>query len=335
MRGMATPERLAYWQRIPKVSLHCHLEGTVAPATVIELAREHGIELEGDPTPETLYRFPGFLAFLRCFVNVGRTLATPAAYGRIAREFVAYAQAHAIRRAELFISPAGWRRLHPGLDLRAAAEAIARELAAGAAAGVETVLIVDLVRNFGPEDAQDTVELIAGWQDLGVVGVGLGGDEAAWPAALFTGAFALARRRGLHCVAHAGEAAGAQSVHDAVTLLGAERIGHGVRAIEDPAVVELLARRGVALEQSPTSNVRTGAWPDPMTHPIAALSAAGIAVAVDADDPPMFETTISHELALLEERFGTAFAAARLRDAIGASFAEPARKRELLRELDI
>jgi adenosine deaminase len=172
-------------------------------------------------------------------------------------------------------------------------------------------------------------------RDFGVIGIGLGGDEINHPPALFADVFAFARSEGMHRVAHAGEAAGAHSVRDAVEILGAERIGHGVRALEDPALVAELAERAIALEVCPTSNFLTGASAREALHPIVALDAAGVCCAIDSDDPALFGTTVSDEYALVRAWLGDAAVLRLAANAISASFASPQRKAELARELAI
>jgi adenosine deaminase len=168
----------------------------------------------------------------------------------------------------------------------------------------------------------------------GVIGVGLGGDEARWPPELFAGAFAFARENGLRTVAHAGEAAGAASVRAAVEELGAERIGHGVRAGEDPVVVGLLAKRQIPLEICPTSNRLTGAAPSHLPHPMGALHAAGVCVTIDADDPALFGTTLIDEYCEVERTLGADVLHVFAANAIGASFAAPERKARLYAEFE-
>ncbi len=182
-------------------------------------------------------------------------------------------------------------------------------------------MIADLTRNFGPERAEGIARLAVGLRDLGVIAIGLGGDEANWPPALYQRAYAIAREGGLHGVVHAGEAAGPESVRAAVELLGAERIGHGVRAVEDPAVVALLAERGIPLEICPTSNRLTGAAPAGRPHPVGALDAAGCVVTLDADDPALFGTTLLDEYRLVESWLGPEAVLRFARNGIEASFA--------------
>ena len=236
---------------IPKIHLHCHLEGSLRAATFVEFARDQGLALryrpDGSsdlpdlaPDPADPYRFESFRDFLYGFAAVSRTLSTPDRFARLAREFAEDAIAQNVVYGELFVSPSVWTFFHPELDVRATLRDIVREL--HAAGGSCFALIVNLTRNFGAEKAMHTARLAVDAAGDGVIGIGLGGDESRFPPDLFVDAFAYARASGLHCVAHAGEAAGPQSVRDAVELLHAERIGHGIAALQDPTVMELLAR---------------------------------------------------------------------------------------------
>ncbi len=170
--------------------------------------------------------------------------------------------------------------------------------------------------------------------DAGVVGIGLGGDEARFAPSLFVEAFAFARAHGLNVVAHAGEAAGADSVRHAVEVLGAQRIGHGIRALEDDGVIALLRRRGITLECAPTSNVRTGVVSADARHPLVMLDERGVNVTVDADDPALFGTSVTRELQLVEKMVGEHDVVRFVRNAVDASFADPWRKAALHAEID-
>ncbi|MBV8374973.1 MAG: adenosine deaminase [Candidatus Eremiobacteraeota bacterium] len=311
--------------RIPKVHLHCHLEGSVRPQTFVELAAKHGVGLRyGDGTPDAdpaqPYRFKDFAEFLLAFAAVGRALGEPADYARIAREFVEEALAQNVIYGELFISPSVWTFFHEEFDVREGVEAIVTELRR-ARPSAEFKLIVDLTRNFGAESALRTAKLAASLVDLDVIGVGLGGDEVRFGPELFVEPFAYAKAQGLACVAHAGEAAGHASVRDAVNLLGARRIGHGVAALQDATTLELLARNGVALEICPTSNTFTGTALAGR-HAFAEFDRAGCVVTIDADDPHMFGTTITREYELVETVAGPAALERYVRNAIDASFAD-------------
>ena len=316
---------------LPKVQLHCHLEGTVRPETFRALAAKYGVDLGERGVPDRTYAFATFGEFLLLFAKVCETLRAPDDYARVAADYAADAAAQGVRYAEVFISPSVWTYFHRSLDVRATVAAIRAAL--DDAAGIDVALIADVTRNFGAERAEATAVQAIALLDLGVIGIGLGGDEARFPAELFARPFALARDAGLHVVAHAGEAAGPQSVRAAVQVLGAERIGHGVRAIEDPSVVALVAERRIPLEICPTSNRLTGAVPPAGPHPLGALDAAGCIVTIDADDPALFGTSIVEEYAWVARAFGDDAIQRFTVNAIEASFAPPPRKAALRAEL--
>ena len=334
-------------ERIPKIHLHCHLEGCLRAPTFVELAAKHGVPLryhrQGDPSAivpqaqddnaQDPYAFEGLEEFLLLFAAVSRALRDPEDYARLAREFVEDALAQNVIYGELFVSPSVWTFFNPSLDIRATLEAIVAELRP-ARPRATFKLLADVTRNFGAESAMATARTMAGMTDLDVVGVGLGGDEARFPARLFAGVFDYARAQGLHCVAHAGEADGPASVRDAVELLGAERIGHGVRALEDRRTIELLAAGRVALEICPTSNRLTGAQLDAHPHPHVDLDGLGCVVTIDCDDPAIFQTTLQQEYAAVEEVAGPRALERYVRNAIGASFAGEGEKQAMRARLE-
>jgi adenosine deaminase len=320
---------------LPKVQLHCHLEGTVRAETFRALAAKYGIALGERADPARTYAFETFGEFLLLFAKVTEALREPDDFARIARDYVADAAAQGVRYAEIFISPSVWSFFHRELNVRAAVEAIRTALdEAGGPLGLDVALIADLTRNFGVERAEQSAREAVALRDLGVIGVGLGGDEAKYPPELYERAFAIAREGGLHGVAHAGEAAGPESVRAAIEVLRAERIGHGVRAIEDPAVVALLAERRIPLEVCPTSNRLTGAAPAGAIHPLGALDAAGCVITIDADDPALFGTTLLDEYRYVAGTFGEDAVLRFARNGIDASFAAPAAKAQLHAELE-
>lgn len=294
------------------------------------LAAKYGVELGERADPARTYAIRDFRDFLLLFAKVSQTLRAPADFARVARDYAVDAAAQGVVYAEIFISPSVWTYFHPDLSVRATVAAIRESLdETGAVLGIDVALIADLTRNFGAERAEHTARQAVGLRDLGVIGVGLGGDEANFPPELFERAFAIARAGGLHGVVHAGEAAGPQSVRAAVEVLGAERIGHGVRAIEDPAVVALLAERRIPLEICPTSNRITGAAPENAAHPLGALDAAGCVVTIDADDPALFGTTLLDEYRFVAGAFGADAIVRFARNAIDASFAPASAKARL------
>jgi adenosine deaminase len=310
----------------------------VHPRAFRELAALRGVESARAAGPfEATYAFASFGEFLLTFAEVCKALAEPEDYARVARDYAADAAAMNVRYAEVFISPSVWTFFHPELDVAAAVAAMRAEFeAARRASGLEVAFICDLTRNFGVERAFETARTAVELAEagLGVVGIGLGGDEAKYPPGPFSEAFAFARSQGLRTVAHAGEAAGPASVRDALDLLGAERIGHGVRALEDGSVVDLLAGRGVALELCPTSNRLTGVVPSGAPHPIAELDRRGVRCTIDADDPALFSTTLEREYELVALQCGRANLVRYARTGIEASFASAPAKAVLLDAFD-
>jgi len=334
-----------FLRTLPKVQLHCHLEGTLRASSFIDIARRRGVALTYHPhgrddasfadrrgaksVDRSGYHFPDFQAFLLTFAAVSRSLAQPDDYFRLAREYAEDALAQNVVHAELFISPSVWQFFHPQIDVRQCMDAIDAGFAPARARDVEINLIADLTRNFGPQSALQTAKLAESLTDLGVIGVGLGGDEVRFPAELFEDVFAYARAQGLHCVAHAGEAAGPASVWAVIDVLKAERIGHGVRSIEDPLLVKTLAERRIPLEVCPASNFLTGAASRDRPPPLVGLDASGCIVTIDADDPPMFDTTLTKEYEYVAGLVGEAALVRFVGNAIDGSFAEVERKRRL------
>jgi adenosine deaminase len=324
--------------RLPKIHLHCHLEGCLRASTFVELAERNGVALryksdDAGVDRDDPYGFTTFGEFLYIFAAVSRSLKHPEDYSRLAREFVEDALAQGVIYGELYVSPPVWTFFNPELDVRYTMEAIVGELRA-ARPHATFKLLPDLTRNFGHERAMTTARAMAALTDLDVIGLSLGGDEMRYPAKPFAGVFAFARAAGLHCVAHAGEAAGAESVRDAIEVLGAERIGHGIRALEDPHAVELLAARGLPLEICPTSNRLTGSELAAYPHPYLDFDRLGCVVTIDCDDPALFRTSIQQEYALVEAVAGSDALERYVRNAIASSFAGQELKRAMEARLD-
>ncbi|MDQ6930416.1 MAG: adenosine deaminase [Candidatus Eremiobacteraeota bacterium] len=341
---MTTGELL---RRLPKVQLHCHLEGTLQGPTFLELAQRYGVSTAYRPrgsdesaiaTPKSVddvYAFADFGEFLFTFAAACRSLQVPADYERLLREYSIDAQTHNVGYAELFISPSVWRFFNPQLDLAETVRVLSRAAEVRAREGGPVIrFIVDLTRNFGPGPAMETARLAVDCMDFGCVGIGLGGDEANFPPELFADAFAYARGQGLHSVVHAGEAAGAQSVRAALDVLHAERIGHGIRALEDPKLIALIVERGIPLEVCPTSNLRTGVVASEAAHPLAELDRAGVKIVLDSDDPAMFRTDITAEYEVAERLVGLDAVLRFARNSIECSFAPEARRASLTAQFE-
>jgi adenosine deaminase len=290
----------------PKVELHVHLEGAIRPARLLAILDRHG-DAAGDPAAVAqLFRHADFAEFLQHFRAVVLSLRDVQDVHDVAHDlFLELVAQHVVYAEVIFSAPAFVRAGMPLDELLAAvSEAAAGAESQAAPAAPRYNLVIDLVRNFGPEAACRSVEAVARAAHPRVVGIHLGGDEVAFPARGFAAAFAAARAAGLGRAVHAGEADGPGSVRDAIDVLDATRIGHGIRSVEDAALPRELAARGVTLEVCPTSNLSTGvvsAWP---AHPLPRLLAAGVAVTIGADDPSYFDTDLERELLAVHDRLG-------------------------------
>jgi adenosine deaminase len=289
---------------MPKVELHVHLEGAMEPDAVWEMAERNGTPLPAR-TPEEwrgFYAFRDFAHFIEVYSAAARAMRRAEDWAFMAERFAAGQAAQGVVYTEAFLSAS--YMVEPARAAVLPPEAILEALEAGTAAGerahgVRVRFIPDIARHV-PATQRAVLDFAARGRERGLfLGLGLGGPEAGFPPEPYRDTYAEARRRGLRLVAHAGETAGAASVRGAVEALGAERIGHGVRAAEDPAVVALLRARGVPLEVCPTSNYRLKVVPEGARHPIRALVDAGVTCTVNSDDPPMFGTTLVDEYRLL------------------------------------
>lgn len=275
--------------------LHLHLEGSLEPETLREI--EPALTLD-EIARETAYT--DFVGFIRAFVWVSRKLSAPLHYAIAARRLFESLHSRGIDYAEVTVS-AGvvlWKKQ----DLGAVFDALTRE---AARSPVAIRWILDAVRQWGAEPAQPVFDFAAERQAEGVVAIGIGGIEAEGPALWFRDLYARARDRGLRLTAHAGETTGPQSVWDALEI-GAERIGHGIRAIEDPRLIEHLRKHGIPLEICITSNLCTGAVASIKEHPVKKLFDAGVPIILNTDDPALFHCSLTSEYELAEREFGFA-----------------------------
>lgn len=284
---------------LPKVELHLHLEGAAPPAFIRGLAREKHIDIGGIFDGEGAYRFRDFWDFLKVYEAATSVLATPEDYARLTRAVLEESLASGVIYSETFLSP----DFCGGRDVGAWREYFnAIREAADSVPGITLRGIITCIRHFGPDKARQTALCAAETAGDWIVGFGIAGDEKVGNPKDFTYAFDMAREAGLRLTAHAGEWGGPQSIRDALTALRPERIGHGVRAIEDPALVDELAEKGIVLEVCPGSNVALGLY-DWRRHPIAELDRRGVKVTVSTDDPPFFHTTMAREFDRLHEAF--------------------------------
>ncbi len=289
--------------RLPKAHLHLHLTGGMRPATLVGLAAEQGRALPPgllDPASVDLDAtgLRGWHKFQRLYDAARVVLVGEREVRRVVAEIVEDERAAGSGWLELQVDPSSYAARLGGLP--ATVDVLLDALAqASAATGVGTALVLAANRTRHPAEAETLARLARRSVGAGVVGFGLSNDETRGDSREFAKAFRLARDVGLLAVPHAGELRGPRSVRAAVELLGATRLGHGVRAVEDPATVELLAERGVTLEVNPTSNVALGVHASVADSPIRALRAAGVAVALGADDPLLFRSGLVEQYAAL------------------------------------
>ena len=339
---------------MPKAELHVHLEGTVRPATAVELARRHGLEHTLPTTdPAKLgdwFVFRNFRAFIRVITAIQNLIRTPDDFALVAHEAGADMAEQNIRYRELTVTP--YNHIHI-FDKGLAIGDILAGLDEGrdrarADFGVEMRWVFDIPRNFcfsgpngiyDPEPAEMTLRYALSGREHGVIGLGIGGDEDGRPPEPFAHAFRKAKREGLGSVPHAGESLrrwGADHVRESIDVLGADRIGHGVGAIRDPHLLAVLLQCGIPLEVCPTSNLSTRVCERLSLHPFPHLDGMGLTVTVNSDDPPLFGTTLEDEYRLLATEFGYGRAdLARIaRNAFASALCEPELRLSLLDGFD-
>ncbi|MDP4504253.1 adenosine deaminase [Nonomuraea turcica] len=308
---------------VPRHELHCHLDGSVRPGTVADLARRQGIVLNAPV--ERLVTAPascGSLTRFLTYIDVPlRVLQTAGALRRAARELVEDWSADGVVYGEVRFAP----QLHGrrGMTQDEAVQAVSEGLAAGRqATGVRTGLLLCCLRHQTPEESLAVAETALRHRDK-VAGLDLAGDERLHTATPHRAAFDLAHGAGLPCTVHAGEAAGADSMWEAIDVLGARRIGHGIRCVGEHALLERLRRDGITLEMCPTSNVQTGAVSGLRAHPAARLLSEGLAVTINTDTRTTSATTLCQEFDSLRAATGWTAEQDRLAQdhAAGAAFA--------------
>jgi aminodeoxyfutalosine deaminase len=276
----------------PKIELHVHLEGTVRPETLRAIAKRNDYALPEDL--DSLYVFRDFRHFIEVWILTTNALRTETDFRQMVVDYAEEAASHGAVYFEGIFSPA--ERVRRGCEWEEIFEGVcAGAQEAAELHGVEVRLTPDIPRGFSQEEAQATVEWAARYRDRGVVGVGLGGLEAEFPPEPYADVFRVAHELGLGSVPHAGEVAGAASVRGALEALGADRLRHGIRAVEDSGLVAELAGRGTVLDVCPLSNLRTGAVPSLEEHPLPQLVAAGVRCSISTDDPAMFDTDLTRD----------------------------------------
>lgn len=285
---------------LPLIDLHRHLDGNVRLETILDLGHQHGVELPGD-TIETLRPHvqvtetePDLVTWLAKLSWMTRVLLDADACARVAYENVLDAAAEGLDYVELRFSP--YFMADPNrLDLFAVAEAVVDGIERGRAeSGLPVRLIGILSRTFGPEAARRELEALLSQRDA-IVALDLAGDEKGWPPELFDEHFSIGRDAGWEITVHAGESGGAENVWTAIDRLGATRIGHGIRAIDDPRLLEALGERSIGLEINLTSNLQTSTVPDLASHPMKTFLERGLLATLNTDDPAVSAIDLHHE----------------------------------------
>ena len=283
---------------LPKAELHVHHVGSASPRIVAELAARHPGTVPSDPEAlRDFFVFDGFPHFIRNYLAVVDLIRTAEDVRLLTYEVAADMAAQQIRYAELTVTP--YTAVREGLPLEAFLEAIEdARVAAERDFPLELRWIFDIPADFGLPAAELTAAAALDHDVPGLVGFGVGGSERGFPRSMFTEQFDRARAAGLHSVPHAGETTGPETIWDALESLHAERIEHGIAAVEDERLLAHLAEHGIALDVCPTSNVALRVVPDLEQHPVRALVAAGVTVTINTDDPPMFATDLNAEYAI-------------------------------------
>ncbi len=284
---------------LPKIELHLHLEGAIPLPALWELVRKYDTDnlINSIEALERKFAYRDFPHFLEVWNWKNQYIRETDDFVFLSEAFAKSLVQQNIVYAEVFFSPSDFHTT--GMRVGEIAAAIRKGLSR--VDGTHVNLVADLVRDNGPSAASRVLDEVYESRDQGILGIGIGGAEQLHPAALFKDVFHRARDMGFHTTAHAGEAAGAASVADAVNLLKVERVGHATRAIEDPDIVELLREKSIFVEACPISNLRTGVTSEIGDHPIRHYFDAGIPVSVNTDDPAMFNCTMVEELQMCVE----------------------------------
>jgi adenosine deaminase/aminodeoxyfutalosine deaminase len=331
---MAADSSNSFLRALPKAELHLHIEGSIEPATLLELRQRHGMEGATLAEVEQLYNYADFNGFLIAFKDVTGHLRTPDDYDLITYRLMERLKAQNVLHAEVTVSVGVclWRKqdfpeIFEGLE--SGRQRGERDF------GISLLWIFDAIRQFGAEKAQPVLDLAIQFRDRNVAAFGIGGDEPKGPAEMFREVYARASDHGLHLTAHAGESAGPESIWGALNIK-AERIGHGLTAAQDSELIEELAERQVPIEICVTSNLRTGCCPELSQHPVRRYFDAGLMLTLNTDDPAMFRTSLVDEYHLVQQTF--AFSDDHLRElarnSFEASFLPPEKKVDFLNLFD-
>ncbi len=332
-----TPAELeGFCLQLPKIELHVHLEGSMQPGTLLRLARRRGVDLPASDEASLAewFRFRDFDHFVEIYLTCSRCLRDPEDFQLLVVDFLREQARQNILYSEVHFT-IGTHLAH-GVNGDEVADAMWEAICDGERRfGTALRLIPDIVRNVGPAPADQTLEWALDARDRGVVALGISGSET-FPDEPFREHFEVAKSEGLHRVAHAGEHLGPESIRSAIDVCSPERIGHGVAAVQDKALMADLVAAGIPLEVCPSSNVALGVFPSLEEHPFDQLRQAGVAVSINSDDPPFFDTTLSDEYARMAEVFGYSAEdlVALALQALDQAFLSPREKERLVAEMD-
>lgn len=291
---------LSWFEQLPKIELHLHLEGAIPHGALWHLVQKYGGDIPSEKALKHKFEYKDFAHFIETWIWKNQFLREYEDFTFIAEAVARDLASQNIYYAEVFFSPADfWRQ---GLETQQIAEAIRRGLEK--VNEIEIALVVDLVRDFGPERGERILAEVNEVKALGIIGVGIGGSEQDFPPEAFEAVYARARKLGFRTSAHAGEAAGPQSVWGAIRCLQVDRIGHGTRAEEDERLLDYLVEQKIPIEMCPISNVRTGVVKSFEEHPVRRYFDRGVVISINTDDPKMFGNSLAEEFKLLVETKG-------------------------------
>lgn len=336
-RTAPSPDPVQWLQWLPKAELHLHLEGSITPATLLELSRRNDRRPLSTQEAAQIYSYTDFPTFLMAFKAVTERLHTPEDYELITYNMLRDLAQQGVRHAEAYLSIGilyRFGRLDVD-DVMAAAER--GRVRAEREFKISLLWIIDAVRHFGVEECGRVFRKAAALRVAypSVTGIGIGGDELRGPAHEFRELYREAKHDGLHLTCHAGENCGPESIWSAINI-GAERIGHALTAERDQDLIDVLAKRQIPLELNVTSNVRTGCCTSLGTHPVKRYFEEGLMVTLNSDDPPFFGKNLLEEYVMVHQEFG--FTLEQMRElaanSIEASFLQPERKLQLLGEVE-
>lgn len=338
---MTAGRPLDFYRAIPKIDLHRHLEGSVRLRTLLEIGRSHGVSVPNTGKLRELVQIGDeddltFENFLSKFQTLRMFYRSPEAIHRITQETILDAALDNVRYLELRFTPIALSRAE-NFPIPEVVEWVADAAAkASQEHSVETRLIVSVNRHESVELAEPVIRTAVDFRERGVVGVDLAGNEASYSGMGFLGLFKEARQAGLNITIHAGEWGGAENVMNAILYLGAARIGHGVRVIEDPSVVALARERSIPFEVCVTSNYQSGVVPSLAVHPLTRMLYAGLNVTINTDDPSISQITLSNEYMRVCDDLGLTIEELRHRilAAAQAAFLSPAEKERLTASIE-